>query len=257
MTIEEVSCLLKLGSKYDVACVRDWAIRRLEEAFPEKLGSFVTPHTSSDLRFTKGFDAERYNDLVAIRLSHKDCIMAIHLARQFDLNSVLPAAFYACAQLPPETLACGYEDKKHAHWRLSDGDLSRCLKGQKCLREASVRSYGWFLEWTPKDALSCEDADDGSCAYSVKEDKIRILAHLEGMFDHVLIDSDRLDRQLIGKYCSTCLKSAKRRYDRERTAAWKDLRKYFDLPKHDVSAKPVQTKSELCEYTIAFLTDII
>lgn len=118
VAIEEVSGLLKLGFKYDVACVRDWAIRRLKEAFPEKLGKFVTPHTSSDLRFVKGFDAERYNDLAPLRLSHKDCIMAINLARQFDLDSVLPAAFYACAQLPPETLACGYEDKRHVHWRL-------------------------------------------------------------------------------------------------------------------------------------------
>ena len=91
--------MLCLGSKYQVDHVRDEAIHRLRRCFPSKLSAF--PARNVYLQ-DPGFAL-----MESIFLRKKDAIGVVNLARAFDLNFLLPPAFYLCAQLDYDELVDG------------------------------------------------------------------------------------------------------------------------------------------------------
>ena len=129
--------MLRIGTKYDVDLVRDEAVRRLRQCFPEDLDRYVTPHTSSKASESKSWSNTRYCFEASTSLSHEDCIGVINLARSFDLDDLLPAALYACAQLPKERIIEGYTNDRG---ELSVVDKKRVM-GHHKLNTMAARMY--------------------------------------------------------------------------------------------------------------------
>ena len=154
VTLAEVSAMLTLGSKYQINPLQEEATRLLRECFPEQLEDYVTPHTSAYLHMFINHDhypglPKSYSSKSAVKLEHWDCVAVVNLARKFDLDFVLPAAFYACAQMHTEDLfrAVRCSDGK-AH-KLSQSDLQRVVDGRAQLCIFTVQSYRWLINGPP------------------------------------------------------------------------------------------------------------
>ncbi|THH29928.1 hypothetical protein EUX98_g4276 [Antrodiella citrinella] len=102
LTFPDVSAMLRMGTKYQVDHVREEAISRLRLCFPSTLHTF--PARNVYLQ-DPGFVLAEH-----ISLTKKDAIGVVNLARAFDLDFLLPPAFYLCAQLDYDELVDGVED---------------------------------------------------------------------------------------------------------------------------------------------------
>ncbi|TCD60634.1 hypothetical protein EIP91_009751 [Steccherinum ochraceum] len=131
LTFDEVSTLLRLGTKYQVERLCKEAVRRLEQCFPKKLENLVTGGTRTDLvdlDGTKYFSAQS----MSMSLRFLDCKKVVDLARFYGLNQLLPAAFLACTHM---------KEKDLLRWQPHNGtdDLLRCFKGKLALRNEARR----------------------------------------------------------------------------------------------------------------------
>lgn len=223
--------MLRLGFKYQIDHIRNEAIHLLQQCFPEDLDDYITVHTSDLLRDNEssGCLTNIYCNHASVYSAHEDCIAVVNLARIFDLDSLLPAAFYACAQLSDEVLFNGYKDSRGEVWKLSSADLQRCMSGQRRLRSAVIQSFQWLLEIPAEE---CKKAV--VCKSFVQEDLVISWRYFEAGDVDALLDNERLNTdlpwQLENKYCKVCVKFAQTHYDSERLATWDALRVFFDLP---------------------------
>ncbi|KAI0789981.1 hypothetical protein C8Q75DRAFT_806630 [Abortiporus biennis] len=112
-----VSSMLTIGMKYQIDRIAGEAIRRLKICFPTKLEDFYD-------NWTFGDNNPPPDHFVPIHMSHSDAIDVVRLAIMFDLISVLPAAFYKCAQLLTWDLFQAVSDR-----RRSLDTLRTCIDG--------------------------------------------------------------------------------------------------------------------------------
>lgn len=210
-----VSAMLRLGTKYQILCLREDAIRRLEEVFPARLQDFRNDHTVSYGLGGK-FDAN------GIELRGDDILAVINCARMCDVPHILPPAFYICAQLEPDNLVDGLKDEDGNLWKLSSTDLKKCLAGQLALRQASMSLARCAFVASPSSG----------CLHRAQCTRI-----LQGVRDfkliHVTADTKGLQgsRWLTDKLsscipCQTCFVAE---YDAKRKVTWENLASYFQL----------------------------
>ncbi|TCD70994.1 hypothetical protein EIP91_000492 [Steccherinum ochraceum] len=236
-----VKAMLSLGSKYDVDHIREEAIRRLRQCFPDELDSYVTPHTCYKIR-KEG--PEHYYLRSSVNGRLEDCIAAILLANEHHLDHLLPAAFYACAQLDNQTLIEGYLDDRSVRWQLSPQDLNRVLEGQRILRNRDIRAYQCLLDGTrvePKDVgKACRHPGDMCISYMISS----YVDLFEKFYTrhHALLDSDRLENKLSNwdLFCSACKKDVKTVFNGHRRTTWESLRTIFDV---EVPAAAAETSA--------------
>ncbi|KAH8101967.1 hypothetical protein BXZ70DRAFT_1007192 [Cristinia sonorae] len=227
LSFEEISAMLRLGFKYNITHVREEAIRRLRRCFPSDLESFATPISRYALMIEYDEEAEEedspaYFPQSSTSLKNYDAFAVIKLARSFDLNDILPAAFYTCAQMDNASVASTPLPGDEMY-RLSDEDREACMDGQDALRSAMLRSFKWLLRGPQK---GCETLE--KCQAASRENTKNLWGNAIGYCD-ALIDNAWIDA-LPGKYCRVCLRRAKREYDQERVTTWNKLREYFNLP---------------------------
>lgn len=126
VSIEVISAYLKLGDKYKVTHIRDEALLRLRTTYT---GAWVY------------WGSRGLRESICPRLPPGRSIVAINLARTFNLDYLLPVAFYECAQLSPTVLIRGVTFSDGHVERLSEDDLELCLTG----RQKLVEHYTWML----------------------------------------------------------------------------------------------------------------
>ena len=222
--------MLTLGSKYQINPLQEEATRLLRECFPEQLEDYVTPHTSAYLHMFINHDhypglPKSYSSKSAVKLEHWDCVAVVNLARKFDLDFVLPAAFYACAQMHTEDLfrAVRCSDGK-AH-KLSQADLHRVVDGRAQLCIFTVQSYRWLINGPPSTCLRTKD-----CKQAMGLDLLDLWGSLANYPD-VLLDNDRFRGELrYMMYCEVCLRAGRDYHETIRKRVWEELTDTFDIP---------------------------
>ncbi|TCD60635.1 hypothetical protein EIP91_009752 [Steccherinum ochraceum] len=220
LSFPEVSSMLRVGSKYQVKHLRAEAVRRLKCCFPDNLDDYVTPRTRYDLPDDVWFPG------APISLELGECIAVINLARAHDLDCLLPAAFYACAQMTDRDLVFGFPGADGTRSTLSKEDLVRCLEGRASLVSAWRRDVELFLFCLPP----CDEDRDPSVR-SVWKHCLDMSAPL---LDSTFVD-DVLRLKPSG-YCNGCVQAARRSHNRLRQSVWDGLGEHFDL--HPLGVDP-------------------
>lgn len=171
---------MKLASKYEVDAVRKRVVERIEDAWPRSFEQWLRFHAEVDvvkkLHEDAGdglIDGKQFTDRVP------EPAAAIRIARDFDIPSILPFAYYTLATISLEHDWERYHDPStDEHWLLASEharaarwpmldvvDMTAVLRG----REKLVRFVAWSIDWasgdTIKDVLSsaaacCLDDDD-------------------------------------------------------------------------------------------------
>ena len=213
--------MLRLGSKYEIEHVRAEAIRRLRRTFPDSLDRFDSSADRDTIthRLRYGLVLAPPSRVLLIRLDPGDIIAVINLARMYQLDSLLPAAFYECPQLDETVWMRGYTQKTDQP-RLSVEDIVRCIRGRERLCEATRDAYHFFL-WGPFD--DCEN--ESMCTFVFSDQANEIWGAVEGLSGAL-----RSNDMSFLEICNTCLDRAKHHWDVKRSETWDSLRDYFDLP---------------------------
>ncbi|TFK51933.1 hypothetical protein OE88DRAFT_1798707 [Heliocybe sulcata] len=114
VTLRSLSSLLHVASVYEVAPVRKDIIQHMIKLYPLSYTEFVAMPPG-------------------LRPRRDEAILAVDVARRFNLHYILPIALYYCCELPTTTLLKGYTAKGVAV-NLSPEDLELCLIARDDLR---------------------------------------------------------------------------------------------------------------------------
>lgn len=212
--------MLRLGSKYQVDHVREEAILRLRRCFPNTLSAF--PARNVYLQ-DPGFSISE-----GLFLRKKDAIGVVNLARAFDLDFLLPPAFYLCSQLDYDELVDGVSDDCGGTMRLSSHDLKICLKGRSLLTKADIRSLRplFFPAASPacKQPALCVDI----MRELVQELWYENLANPNALVEAThWLKSYAIARQ--NPLCPTCIDDLMEAYDTQRQQTWDSLGVFFEV----------------------------
>ncbi|TCD68723.1 hypothetical protein EIP91_010007 [Steccherinum ochraceum] len=139
LSFADVSAMINLGFKYQIAYIRDEAIRRLRICFPDKL---------DDVQLAFGYDADGWFDFketLPVSLEVQDAVAVVNLCHKYSLDFLLPAAFYCCAQLSNKALADVIQQDDPER-ELSKADTVRLLDGVDQLKKAVLRTSRWLSD---------------------------------------------------------------------------------------------------------------
>ncbi|TCD70991.1 hypothetical protein EIP91_000489 [Steccherinum ochraceum] len=220
LSFDEVSILLRLGAKYQVERMTAEAVRRLKTCFPDKLEDFVNARTDRSL--FEAYDKSKFYQTAAISLPFSHCRDVITLAREHDLDSLLPSAFYAYAQMNTEGVVKA--DTRRIASRMSDADRGRCVDGKFKLKMALRRNLLACLQ-----QVGLDDCLSPQLCLRSKTDRLEYLCHWD-VGPWPLMDRSILNIDLAIDFCSVCTTHCNSTYDEKRGETWTNLRKYFDLP---------------------------
>ncbi|TCD68728.1 hypothetical protein EIP91_010012 [Steccherinum ochraceum] len=217
-----VSAMLRLGSKYQIAQLRDDAIRRLSESFPPRLNQFLNCYTVG----MPSEDVEIQNNAVQFELADV-CIAVINLSRTCDTPQFLPPAFYLSAVIDNENLLSGWTDRDGNHWQLSPQDLLRCLNGRGALQNVVVKQQRPLLTGTAStrctSVRACEEALEDRRDDLYDEDLDDISHQAKALTD---ISCSWISDVTL---CAFCEKEFKKQYNALRSETWDELADSFDL----------------------------
>lgn len=220
LTFDEVSVLLQLGSKYQIERMKTDAIRRLKTCFPDNLEDFVNARTDRDLFDNK--DDSKFYQSTALSLHFSHCRDVITLARRHDLDSLLPSAFYAYAQMKMEGIINA--DAARVMSRMSNADRARCVNGRFNLKMALRRN----LLVTLQQAGISDCLTPQSCT-NKRMERTECLCDWD-VSSWALMDKRIFKRDFALNFCATCTNRCTSTYDKKRQETWTNLRAYFDLP---------------------------
>ncbi|KAI0789928.1 hypothetical protein C8Q75DRAFT_717484 [Abortiporus biennis] len=218
VTFDEVTAMLRLGSKYQIDHIREEAIYRLQLCFPTSLSDFeseVGLHTNSE--------QPPISDL-----SRQDAICVVNLSRSFNLKSILPSAFYTCCQLDNKLLVYGVKYSDGTTEKLSQSDLLVCLNGRAKLLEDNTTITAFF----------CNPEQSPQCQYNsvcTRHMKLQLLQEVQQA--DIFANYDPLEpiqswlstkaQEL--RICAACMQLLNARYDSGRQRVWDNLGEYFGV----------------------------
>ena len=145
-----VNCL-SLAHKYQIEDVLEDSRAELKRYFPNNLAAWKT-------RCTYGPDS--------------NAIVAVNVARRTNTLSVLPAALYACCQLPVDYLL-GDDDSQGAPAKLFQPDLVRCFEARRRLCAEHIRAFEVDMCSTLPDNRACKSPESCSGVLSSARSEFR------------------------------------------------------------------------------------
>jgi len=218
-----VSARLHLGTKYQIDALKRQAVSRLRAAYPETL---------------RGFNALLASDMhkpgYGLQISSAHAIAVISLAWKFELFTLLPSAFYLCAQLSPERLTEGLVDGADPLLKLSPKDLERCLRGQIELRWWCLHQKNFILQ----AGLSDECDEPHECSDRMEAARVIFTHNIRRDDASALGDSFWIAAM---ELCKRCTEQFSLSHSTERSEVWPGLATMFDLS--DVVPWPMQQDS--------------
>ena len=226
MNFETISASLRIGFKYNLNDIRNEAINRIAASLPND----VTTYSSwGPLLDTAGvWPQRRLEGGTAIVSRHihvhaRDFIAIVNMAGTFGYASVVPFAFYMCAQLENDLLVRGYTDETGRRWNLSADDLIKCQKGQRRLSQAMMRNLRWMIEGPRPNCRQKEE-----CSSAMRRNLESFWTELYSRYDALRPVS--YFGNLFSGYCMTCVTWAREKHREELQVTWNELGTYFDIP---------------------------
>lgn len=132
--------MLRLGSKYEVDHIRDDAIFRLQLCFPSSIAEY-------DSSLHVNCKQPPISDITI-----SDAICVVNLARKFDLNAILPIAFYTCCQLDNRSIIKGVTYPNGTTEKLSIDDTLLCLDSRDTLLQENTTNTAFLCAPTASDS---------------------------------------------------------------------------------------------------------
>ncbi|KAI0931488.1 hypothetical protein AcW1_001120 [Taiwanofungus camphoratus] len=227
---------LKLAMKYECDALRSRIVENLEADWPQTLAQWDARHAESILarsEHTQQFTGKVNGLYLDDRLPEP--ASAIRIASDYNVPSILPAAFYQLALLNTDADWDTYRanPSKHlrfgartARWRLLDKrDLMRLVHGQKLLA-AYTRSIGTdiFGLRCQRGNKSCGKARSDCWKYFQENAPISMDDPLD-----ILYDCMRLDTLFTDVPCATCLSDIAVMAEKKRRELWRSLPAFFNL----------------------------
>ncbi|KAJ7270066.1 hypothetical protein B0H12DRAFT_823555 [Mycena haematopus] len=209
LPLSAVAALIRLGRKYDFKELLESAMWRLTFEFPATLEEYdrMRPYKPTRLLGQSGLTFD-----------------IISLARENDILSVLPCAYYRAVSIfPLNDLLAGIPRPDGTLASLAPVDLHQCLLGREKLKHVQFQkeyAYGWFRFWSPG-----EDCSGGSEQCAKVRDAL-LWDHWDTPKVHALwsISSDASK-----KLCSSCRKSVKELNTAGKKRTWDELPVFFGL----------------------------
>lgn len=211
--------LYKMALKYKVDYITDVLSEQLEQDWPKNIWEWDA-YESDHALYIKG-GRSNYADM------NPEPVAAIQFAREANLQSILPAAFY---QLSTISMECDFDkqarldpsllsDYRCARWsELTKEDLFCLIAGRDSLATLLKKIQLWFVTLIPAEESKCREA--WTLMPTLKSDDI--LRELQE-----LCKPDKLPGALM---CKSCRDKVNERGRKEREAIWKLLPQYFLLP---------------------------
>ncbi|KAL4246431.1 hypothetical protein ABKN59_009645 [Abortiporus biennis] len=210
-----VSSMLTIGMKYQIDKISQEAIRRLNFCFPTHLSNFIEQKV-----FLDGPSRSSDTPMVPIEMENKDAIQVIHLANMFDITSVLPTAYYACAQLSIDELVMAVEDQL---WSLDM--LRMCLNGRETLRKKDMSQLSTLF--SREMSLNCEnDCSEGMAELLQELQESGNLGGTNALSpSSAWFESWAQDHNI----CKNCIQHCMSDYERLREETWSELGNLFGI----------------------------
>ena len=168
-----MAAALRLGSKYALHELRDEALRRLRKCYAADWGNdHWTLHLSYESDYSNVAGAQSIADNSTqlfnggpdcpVVFNRHNSIAVLHLARQFGLNDLVPAALYRCAcDFDIDELFAATASPKDRYCVLTLAELQDCIQVQNDLAVARSRLYEALshLQTSPACTQTPDSAD--------------------------------------------------------------------------------------------------
>ncbi|KAJ7652868.1 hypothetical protein DFH06DRAFT_1205853 [Mycena polygramma] len=195
--ITTLASLLRLSTKYDVDHIRSRMVSILRSIYPSHLLGYRMR------RWPAAYQEKDSDDFVALRL-----------AEEFDVPSVLPVIYYEC---------CRYTTSDLLQADISFADKSKCILARDTFSEEWSRRIYSFLCNDP--GPTCMDVP--SCSRA----RFRRLGASELTFGPVFTET--CTSIAAWGLCAICLVDAKKSFEAQRSALWHALPSLFGLAPWD------------------------
>ena len=133
---------LRLGLKYTINEIKDESLRRLRKCYPKDLENNHWHIHLATGSFFSATSQSKDASVCAMVWKPRDSIAVLHLARQFGLDELVPAALYACAVgLSSADLVSAASNQEHPLYALTQPELVECYQVRECLSTDNHRLY--------------------------------------------------------------------------------------------------------------------
>ncbi|KIM82681.1 hypothetical protein PILCRDRAFT_70265 [Piloderma croceum F 1598] len=205
-----IAAFLRLGRKYDIQQLYSEATKRLESEFPSTFEEFDNVADCFSLIDYDGDDKE-----ISFTI--------INLARENDVLSVLPGAFYAiCTLHDMKEFVEAMERSEGSATELSVFDQRVVIKGRHSLLERqATETYKWLWQ---------EDTFAAICTANNCAKNRRELLHMY-WFPQVSCSAlATWQLEWEKNYCKACVRKSKELHNAGRRKIWEELPLFFGLP---------------------------
>lgn len=215
-----VAAFLRLGKKYNFAKLHEDALQRLIYEFPSTLEQRDANMPTAMIELTSTGD---YFDIIS-------------LAREHNILSILPCAFFLCI-IPEEdflkTILHGYTREDGSTAKLCQDDQHKCLLGwQKIVKTQALTTYSWLDNATLYDGCS----SSARCTPARK----KLLLLERGTLPYCDAVFQPWKSSWGKSLCNFCGVAARSSHANGRKAAWNLLPSAFDLPSWEDLLKHTQ-----------------
>lgn len=234
-----IAAFLRLGRKYEIVQLHAEAVTRLEYEFPSSLKK-----CEEMVDFTMIDDTGCLASLV---------FEVIQLARENDLQCLLPWAYYLCCRFSFEDIFNSFESRNGRRVELSTEDKRACITGwRKLASSQSSTPFCWltwdgYPEWTLATFAACEDR--AKCIAARKA------IHHE-LFPDMLICNAVVfwDSAWEVSMCAICVSESRREHDAGLAERWELLPSVFGLPDWD---ELLSSKASIPTYVLSNLLQFL
>ncbi|KAH7929015.1 hypothetical protein BV22DRAFT_1003622 [Leucogyrophana mollusca] len=208
LPLDVIGAFLRLGKKYEISCLYLEAKDRLVGDFPSTL-------ENHDQIATLGCRIEGFNSAIIFRV--------INLAREGDVQIILPAAMRHCSLfVPPEDILIS---PRNSSTSLTDADRQACVIAASILQTMTATTYSWL---DPKTPTSPYCQGHKKCSQS-KQALLATLWFPSAQKDPHAPWNAEWEKGL----CTDCARNAKASHNTKRKEAWQALPSVFKLPEWD------------------------
>ncbi|EKM61664.1 uncharacterized protein PHACADRAFT_248407 [Phanerochaete carnosa HHB-10118-sp] len=232
---------LKLAIKYECEALRSRVVENIEADWPQTLAQWdarrqetIIARSEHYLRTNGKVDGLYLDDRLPEPAS------TIRIASDFNIPSILPAAFYQLSLISTDADWDGYRtnlttEGKHlrfgartARWKLLDKrDLMRLVHGQKLLA-AYTRAIGTdiFGIRCPRNSQGCSRARSDCWKYMQENAPVSMDDPLEILHDCMSLNELFTNNDLP---CETCTSEISQLAEKKRRELWRSLPAFFNL----------------------------
>ncbi|PSR75832.1 hypothetical protein PHLCEN_2v8864 [Hermanssonia centrifuga] len=240
--------ILKLAEKYQIDSVRQLIIQRLEVDWPQNVSEwylFVAAKERERILRNKSIHSPTIDSMFPEPAS------AIRLAMEFNIPSILPAAYYMLVQTDPSETWTIATQNSAARWQLLDNtDFVHYIRGRHelatSLTSISESIYGFSDSWSTDGREFCHtgrcddilakksvDLDRGSQENAILPDPLKLLYQaqqkLEESIERERDWSDYQDDDYAPELCYTCNMAVQSNISREMRKIWGRLPQTFGV----------------------------